>query len=272
MLMARVPSFAFGMQLSILELCFLTINRSEPSINDRGIETQKMNNNYRQQHDKTMSKRKLFAAALLFGCALSTANNASAQQLTPPPTPTDITPPVGNSAFLVGHAVGTQGYVCLPTVPGASTASWTVNAARPEATLFLSPGGQNFQIITHFLSPNENPIDPTQPVPFGNATWQSSFDSSRVWAAVLKKENVITAGTDPASCPNTGSIACLLLTTVGAKEGPTGGTLLSKTSFIQRLNTNGGSAPNDGCFTSADVGKQALVPYTADYFFYRKDK
>ena len=194
--MARVPSFAFGMQLSILELCFLTINRSEPSINDRGNETQKMNNNYRQQHDKTMSKRKLFAAALVFGCALSTANNASAQQLTPPPTPTLITPPAGNSAFLVGHAVGTQGYVCLPTVPGASTASWTVNAARPEATLFQSPGGQDFQIITHFLSPNENPNDPTQPVPFGNATWQSSFDSSRVWAAVLKG-NMITAGSDP---------------------------------------------------------------------------
>jgi hypothetical protein len=92
-----------------------------------------------------------------------------------------------------------------------------------------------------------------------------------VWAAVLNG-NVIRAGSDPTSCPNTGSIACLLLETVGAKEGPTSGTLLSKTSFIQRLNTNGGSAPNDGCFTSADVGKQALVPYTADYFFYRKDK
>ena len=39
------------------------------------------------------------------------------------------------------------------------------------------------------------------------------------------------------SCPNTGSIACLLLETVGAKEGPTGGTLLSKTTFVQRLNT-----------------------------------
>jgi hypothetical protein len=51
-----------------------------------------------------------------------------------------------------------------------------------------------------------------------------------------------------------------------------GGTMLSKTSFIQRLNTNGGSAPTEGCFTAGDVGKQALVPYTADYFFYRRDK
>jgi hypothetical protein len=228
-----------------------------------------MTYNVDRQAKTTARVRKLFVATLALGCAFGTI--AHAQNVTAPPTPTLITPPAGNSAFLVGHAVGTQGYVCLPTVPGASTASWTVNAARPEATLFLSPFGQNFQIVTHFLSPNENPVDPTQPVPFGNATWQSSFDSSRVWAAVLN-ENVIRAGSDPTSCPNTGSIACLLLETVGAKEGPTGGTLLSKTSFIQRLNTNGGSAPNDGCFTSADVGKQALVPYTADYFFYRKNK
>ena len=34
----------------------------------------------------------------------------------------------------------------------------------------------------------------------------------------------------------------------------------------------GGSAPADGCSTSADVGNQALVPYTADYVFFRKDK
>jgi hypothetical protein len=182
-----------------------------------------------------------------------------------------ITPPAGNSAFLVGHAVGTQGYVCLPTAPGASTASWTVNNARPEATLFVIPGGNSFQIITHFLSPNENPKDPTQPVPFGNATWQSSFDSSRVWAAVLGGKSIPPSSGEP-SCPNTGSIPCLLLETVGYLDGPTGGTLLSKTSFIQRLNTNGGSAPTEGCVNTTDVGKQALVPYTADYFFFREDK
>ncbi len=32
--------------------------------------------------------------------------------------------------------------------------------------------------------------------------------------------------------------------------------------------TNGGSAPATGCSASTDVGKQALVPYTADYYFY----
>ncbi len=216
-------------------------------------------------------QRKLFVAALALGCAWGTVSHAqSLVKVTPPPTPTLITPPAGNTAFMVGHAKGTQGYICLPTSEGASTAVWTGKPARPEATLFQSFFGQDFQIITHFLSPNLNPTDPTQPVPFGNATWMSSFDSSRVWAAVLHGETINPSASEP-SCPNTGSIACLLLTRVGALQGPTGGNLLSQTTFIQRLNTKGGSIPADGCFVSADVGKQVLVPYTADYFFYRAD-
>ena len=87
----------------------------------------------------------------------------------------------GNSAFLLGHATGTQGYVCLPKDTGAS---WTVNAARPEATLFQRFLGQDFEIVTHFLSPNEKPNGIAAPL-FANATWQSSLDSSKVWAQVL---------------------------------------------------------------------------------------
>src|SRR5713101_8203534 len=61
---------------------------------------------------------------------------------------------------------------------------------------------------------------------------------------------------------------CLLLQTIGSKTGPSGRKGMSQTTFIQRLNTNGGSAPATGCSASTDVGKQALVPYTADYYFY----
>lgn len=231
--------------------------------------------NYRvHQHKGRTPLKGVFVVALAAGSTLVMGADAQQQAVTAPTTPTIITPPVGNTAFAVGHATGTQGYTCLPTSPGASTATWTApgKAARPEATLFQSFLGQDFQIITHFLSPNTNPfldVAPN-PQPFGNATWQSSLDSSKVWAAVLNG-NVFPAGGDP-SCPNAGSIPCLLLQAVGAQEGPTGGTFLSKTTFVQRLNTNGGSAPADGCFTSADVGKQTLVPYTADYFFFRKDK
>jgi Protein of unknown function (DUF3455) len=183
------------------------------------------------------------------------------------PTPTtSIPPPAGTSAFLLGHGVGTQGYVCLPTATGAS---WTVNGARPEATLFTRIFGEPVQIITHFLSPVVNPNDiGPKPSRFGDVTWQSSFDSSRVWA---QKQKFVTAGTE-ASCPNGGSIDCLLLQVIGSDEGPAGGRSLTKTSFIQRLNTNGGSAPATGCAVSGDVGHQALVPYSADYYFFRNDQ
>ncbi len=181
-------------------------------------------------------------------------------------TPAAITPPEGNSVFLSTHGVGTQGYVCLPKGTGAS---WTVDGARPEATLFVSLFGEPTQVITHFLSPNTNPNEVApNPLPFANATWQSSFDSSRVWAAA-SPQTTIPAGSDP-SCPNAGSIGCLLLQVIGAEQGPASGKIMTKTTFIQRLNTNGGSAPADGCSVSSDVGKQTLVPYSADYTFYRK--
>ena len=236
-----------------------------------------MSCNLNQQIEKTARVRRLFAAALVLGCALGTVANAAGQNVTPPTTPTIITPPAGNSAFLVGHALGTQGYVCLPTPADASIASWTVNNARPEATLFQTFLGQNFQIITHFLSPDTNPNGAApNPLPFGSATWQSSFDSSKVWAQVPLSNSTspaspasIPAGSDP-SCPNTGSIACLLLQSIGSQQGPTGGKIMTITTFVQRLNTNGGSAPADGCSVAADVGKQTLVPYTADYYFFRK--
>jgi hypothetical protein len=47
---------------------------------------------------------------------------------------------------------------------------------------------------------------------------------------------------------------------------------LTATTFIQRVNTSGGVAPSTGCAASTDVGKQAFVPYTTDYYFYRAAK
>jgi hypothetical protein len=47
---------------------------------------------------------------------------------------------------------------------------------------------------------------------------------------------------------------------------------MTQITFIQRLNTKGGSAPAIGCAVPGDVGKQTLVPYSADYFFFHKDE
>src|SRR5262249_49917453 len=65
------------------------------------------------------------------------------------------------------------------------------------------------------------------------------------------------------------AVPWLLLQVVGAHPGPMGGNLLMQTTFIQRVNTSGGIAPSTGCTESTDVGGKVLVPYTADYFFYK---
>ena len=203
--------------------------------------------------------RSLFAAVITVGYMAI----ASAQSVTVPPTPTGISPQAGNTAFLVGHALGSQGYTCLPTAGGGT--SWTVNNPRPEATLFTEFFGQPVQIITHFASLNERPFTGVTVAPGGNATWQSSFDTSKVWAKAIGSVN---GGDDPQSCPNSGAIPCLLLQAIGTEKGPTGGRLLANTTFVQRLNTNGGAAPT----TSCSVGQTVLMPYTADYYFYKADQ
>ncbi len=89
-----------------------------------------MSCNFDQQGKKTARGRTLFVAALVLACAFSTVNNASAQNLTPPQTPAEITVPEGNSLYLIGHAFGSQGYTCLPTSTGGT--AWNPTA-RPEA-------------------------------------------------------------------------------------------------------------------------------------------
>jgi len=69
-----------------------------------------MSYNLSQQTKMTARVRSLFVAALALGCAFGTVTHAVAQKITPPTTPPIITPPAGNSAFLLGRAVGTQGY------------------------------------------------------------------------------------------------------------------------------------------------------------------
>ena len=176
----------------------------------------------------------------------------------PPPVPTDIQVEAGNEVFLVGHAVGTQNYVCKPVGAGFKFILFT-----PEATLFKN---SDKQIITHFFSPNPNPLDPnTDPTVVADgmirATWQAR-DTSTVWAKVHQPKGSVTVD------PN--AIAWLLLDVVGAQDGPRGGDTLSETKFIQRVNTTGGLAPSVGCNSPKDVGSQTFVPYTADYVFYKK--
>ena len=193
--------------------------------------------------------------AAMAGLGLMGAGQAAhAKHVTPPPVPDNLVVLEGNTAFLVGHAIGTQNYVCLPSGGGFAYVLFT-----PEATLFDK---NDKQIITHYFSPNLTPTDPNEAADTIRATWQDS-DTSTVWAKAIASASHTS---DPDFVAD-GAVAWLNLMVVGAQDGPRGGDTLSDTTFIQRLNTSGGVAPTD-CTSSADVGKEAFVPYTADYFFF----
>jgi Protein of unknown function (DUF3455) len=185
------------------------------------------------------------------GIALTIAlpHAAHAQTVTPPPVPPGLEVEAPNQAFLLGRGVGTQNYVCQPS-SSLGRVVWTL--FTPQATLFTDQGDQ---LITHFFSPN-----PEEPDILGRVTWQDSQDTSRVWARAIASVG------DPTG---QGAIPWVLLKKVGAAVGPTGGNTLSGTTFIQRLNTVGGSTPETGCNIPTDVDHKAFVPYTADYFFYK---
>ena len=186
------------------------------------------------------------ATALAVASMIALQQRAHAEAATPPHVPSAIQVPGGSKPFLAGHAVGTQNYVCLPSAAGFA---WTL--FTPQAALF---DDGNSPVTTHFFSPN----------PFENgkvrATWQHVRDTSTVWG-----ESVVPSS-DPAFVAP-GAIPWLRIKVVG-RDGPTHGHALTATTYVQRLNTVGGIAPSTGCAQSTDVGKQAFVPYTADYYFY----
>jgi hypothetical protein len=203
------------------------------------------------------------STALAAAFAVSLPRPADAARVTPPDVPTEIQVEEGNKAFLQGLGVGTQNYICLPCpnpttpatqCPDDSGFAWLL--FTPEATLFKD---NDKQLTTHFFSPNPDETGRTR------AAWQHSKDSSTVWGGTA------TPSFDPDFVAED-AIPWLRLPVAGVLEGPTGGDTLTKTTFIQRVNTAGGLAPADGCTQISDVGAKAFVPYTADYIFYMEDK
>ncbi len=171
---------------------------------------------------------------------------AQADSVTPPPVPAAIAVTDGSRPYLVVHAVGTQNQVCLPRAAAPGLA-WTFHG--PQATLF---DDRDRQLLTHFLGANPSEEGQARPA------WQSSRDSSAVWA------RPVASSTDPDHVA-AGAIPWLLLRVAGAEAGPDGGDVLTETTWIQRVNTSGGLTPAGDC---PAVGAKLFVPYTADYVFY----
>ena len=139
--------------------------------------------------------------------------------------------PDENLAFVL-NAQGVQIYACKPSASDPYAFAWSFVA--PEASLL--EGGAT--VGRHYAGP----------------TWESSSDRSSVKAAPRERQDA-----------GAGNIPWLLLAaTPAATEGR-----FARVTSIHRIATRGGVAPTDGCDASK-VGQEARVPYTADYYFYKR--
>jgi hypothetical protein len=145
--------------------------------------------------------------------------------------PAQLQPPTPAASLLRANAEGLQIYSCVAK-PGGAGFEWTLKA--PDAVLTDASGKP---AIKHFAGP----------------TWQAN-DGSKVVGEVAAR----------ADAPGAKAIPWLLLK---AKSHEGTGEFAAVT-YIQRIDTRGGLAPNAGC-DAAHVGQEQKVPYTAVYVFYK---
>ncbi|HEY1958531.1 MAG TPA: DUF3455 domain-containing protein [Polyangiaceae bacterium] len=153
---------------------------------------------------------------------------------TPTVDPTIEVPDGGGTVKEHGAATGTQDYTCVASTndAGATTYAWTF--VGPEATLVDC--SQN--VFAHDA---------------GSPEWQGTDQSF-----VIGKK--IAAFTPDGGA---GSIPWLIL----QAQSTSGSGLVGTTTYVQRLNTDGGNAPSTTC-DGNNVGTTSKAPYSADYYFY----
>jgi len=167
--------------------------------------------------------------ALLLGACASSSHAEPGNDNRAPEVPAAIQVPGGT------NKVHFHAYAVGVQIYVWNESAWVFQA--PEAV--LSPdNGTNGEIGIHYAGP----------------TWESESGSKVVGAAIAN-----------APSPNANSIPLLLIRAV-ATEGPG---IFARTTYIQRVNTVGGRAPD---IAGTAVGQVARVPYTAEYFFYRAAK
>jgi hypothetical protein len=182
--------------------------------------------------NKTMRTQMNTKSARLSALALACLTFAfSARAENPPELPSPLCDKVNvaDTNRVSGHV-----YALGVQIYRWSGTNWVFIA--PEATLFEDQCYQT-QVGIHYAGP----------------TWEAN-DGSIVQAARLD-----------GCTPYRGAIPWLRL---GATFASANGTL-GRVTFIQRLNTIGGTAPAEA---GAFVGDEARVPYTAEYYFYRATK
>jgi hypothetical protein len=159
--------------------------------------------------------------------------SAHAQKESQPDVPAAIQAPPGEQVVLLAHASGSQIYTCQA---GADTKfAWTLKA--PDAEL---KDEQGKVIGSHFTGP----------------TWKLTDGSEVTGKAAAHVDS-----------PDAGSIPWLLVKAIGHS----GAGLLANVTTIQRIHTQGGKPPADGCDASHN-NAETKSSYTADYYFYSPGK
>ncbi len=144
----------------------------------------------------------------------------------------ELRAPAGEQPAFVLQAQGVQVYACKQSTVDAYAYNWVFIA--PEAT--LREGGA---VVGHHGA---------------GPTWESTSDGSSVKGAVRQKQD-----------GGAGNIPWLLLAgTPAAHEGR-----FSGVTSVQRVATHGGAEPTAICDASR-MGQEARVPYTAEYYFYKR--
>jgi len=169
-------------------------------------------------------------AVICFIVAASAAGCAGQMVESPPDVPAALQVPDTQQLVVAAHATGVQVYQCI-AAPGSGQYAWTLTGPDAELSDHVGTG-----LGRHYAGP----------------TW-AALDGSTVVGQVKAHSD----------SPDAGSVAWLLLE---ARSSSGSGTF-GKVQSIQRLHTQGGKAPAQGCDAS-HVMAEVRVPYQADYYFY----
>lgn len=154
-----------------------------------------------------------------------------AAQIAPPQVPQNLKPPATEVLVLMALGKGKQIYACQASPQDKTKFAWVL--ARPQAELFDAKG---VKIGSHYEGP----------------TWEAN-EGGKVTGEVQQR----------AQAPRAGAVPWLLLKAKTVE----GSGAFGRVTYIQRVNTIGGAAPDEGC-DQAHSGKELAVDYQADYYFY----
>jgi hypothetical protein len=181
------------------------------------------------------SPRRLRRAAGAVCAAVALTSLAGAAQAAEPGIPTDIQVPAGHKMYLEAHAKGEQIYECVAIGDGYG---W--GPSTPRADLY----GDNGKLLGKH---------------YGGPTWEAK-DGSKVVA----RRDAPPVTKDPTAIP------WLRLAATSVSAGPDGDRFAG-TTYIQRVATTGGLAPDAADCTAATAGTKQAIDYTADYRFWKAD-